>query len=150
MISYILLNSCLKLYDLNQTKNLNYVNSNICKLIKRNGEEIINIRNINYFFNSNGHIQFFENKEKIHRTINIINDQILFEDYTDFCIYKNIDAIGLEDIRLFENTIENKLQFIATTKMFNNENLFEMICEILDIFCLRQIKLLKKKKEELV
>ena len=120
--SYTLLNNCSNLYKLNYRNKLGYINSNICKLIKKNGEEVINIRNINYFFNSYGYARFLDNFEKINRTINTNNDQIIFEDYNGFKTFKNVDAIGIEDIRLFENTLENKIQFIATTKIFNEKN----------------------------
>lgn len=113
---------------LNDEKNsviLNFVNSNFCKLITSQKKEIVVNRFVNYHF-ENGFPAFNGNSDFFNRSINVLNNRVMNiqKKEENLTIYNNT---GIEDIRLFEDKKENKIRFLATTLMFNNRNLNEIV-----------------------
>lgn len=112
------------LKNINTIQINNFKNSNPC-IFYHNNQKIINIRYVNYEFINNKQIYLnkFENK---HRTLNINNNEIIFEEYNDDLKYfRENKYLGIEDIRLFKK--DNKIKFIATTTQFNKNGL-NQIC----------------------
>lgn len=107
----------LKVRDL---KDKFFNNSSPCKLIMKNGKEIINVRYVNYTSPTYAHLngsQFSTLNPII--TKNYLNGEILTNDMSNLKKYSNIIQ-GLEDIRLFEK--DDQIKFMATAKQYQENS----------------------------
>jgi len=103
-----------------------FVNSTPCKLITKSGQEILNVRYVNYKcrnlpenLKNNWACHINNTALSINNPVNTLNyyngEKLLIEKNHHESIKKLVDkwTLGLEDIRLFERN--NQIKFLATT-----------------------------------
>ena len=89
----------------------------------KNKKHILNTRYVNYYYKDNWDCDFFNNTRQI-RTINICSElddkfcpkyyKVIYTDETNLKPNLHFFSQGLEDIRLYNDEIENKIKFIAS------------------------------------